>query len=99
MIDNPNHGNLAGLKEHGMNEKEKSACMAGFGFGFVMGAIVLGVIGAMITWDYHCSIRSLRDDAVRYRADAVKYGYAEWVTCKDGNPGFQWKVPVEEVKK
>jgi hypothetical protein len=65
----------------------QAAIGVGFLCGFVVGLIFMGVFAGLVGWSYHCEIR-------RFRADAVGFGYGEWVTGKGGDPGFGWKVPV-----
>jgi len=72
------------------DKKDNANAAFGLGvcIGMVVGVMVMGFIAGCIGWEYNCTIKGLK-------ADAVRYGFGEWVTCDDGNPGFKWKVPAE----
>jgi hypothetical protein len=74
-----------------ISEKESAAFGYGIGFGLVAGIVVASFFWFLWSVDVNAEIRSLK-------SSAVEYGYASWVTGKNGDPIFQWKVPVEKSK-
>jgi len=68
---------------------------AGVILGFVLTLIIGGTICSLAIYGKNFTIKTNEDEIKTLKADAVKYGFGDWVTGKEGTPEFKWVVPAE----